>query len=183
MRFFLCAIAALLVAAPITCVANSRSAPADEYFGRLGESVLGIRNALDAIDREGDGEMLSPQTLANLDDQQDAIVALEQKYPNDPWLPAFLSRLSGDYARAGESSTPRAQVVAEMIDGTYSTAPVAHASNAVLASVVSDIDEPGLPSLTIPSPTIVDESDDSSDLLASQAWQTFDSSRGIASTP
>lgn len=142
--------------------------------------MLGIRNALDAIDQQSDGDMLSPSTLANLDDQQDAIVSLEQKYPNDPWLPRFLSRLSSDYSRAGESSTPRALVVASLLDGTYTGAPVAHTSNAVLGSVVADTDLPDLPTLPDPSPAVVDESDASGNLMASQAWGTYDGSRNIA---
>lgn len=177
----------MLIAAPLSCVADSGSsgarsqaAPADEYFGRLGESVLGIRNSLDSIDQKSDGDMLSPDALANLDDQQDAIVSLEQKYPNDPWLPRFLSRLSSDYARAGESSTPRAQVVADLLDGTYRSAPVAHTSNPVLGSVVADTDLPNLPGLSDPNPAVVDESDGSSDLAASRAWGTYNSGRNIA---
>jgi hypothetical protein len=164
----------MLIAAPLSCVADSGSsgarsqaAPADEYFGRLGESVLGIRNSLDSIDQKSDSDMLSPDTLANLDDQPDAVVSLEQKYPNDPWLPRFLSRLSSDYARAGESSTPRAQVVADLLDGPYRSAPVAHTSNAVLGSVVADTDLPNLPELP-----------DSN--AASQAWGTYNSGRNIA---
>lgn len=178
----------MLIAAPLSCIADSgssaglrsQSAPADEYFGRLGESVLGIRNALDGIDRLSDGDMLSPTTLANLDDQQDAIVSLEQKYPNDPWLPRFLSRLSSDYARAGESSTPRALVVASLLNDTYTSAPVAHTSNAVLGSVVADTDVPNLPAPADPNPAAADESDTSGNLMASQAWDAYDDSRNIA---
>jgi hypothetical protein len=170
----------------------SASAPADEYFGRLNESVLGIRNRLDAIDQKSDGDMLSRGAVTELDDLQDCIIALQQKYPNDPWLPRFLSRLSSDYARAGEASSPRALALAQIMQTGYSNVQVNHASNAVLGSVVADVDLPNVANAPINDPQIVDESSDvaydqndaaydpSSDMLASDAWGTFNTSRGIA---
>jgi len=83
----------------------SSMAPADEYFGRQKESILEIRNRLDAFDRRSDDEMLEPGTVHALDDLQDAIRDWQRKYPNDPWLPASLRRLSRDYERAGSAST------------------------------------------------------------------------------
>lgn len=81
-----------------------RMAPADEYFGRLKESVLEIRNRLDDFDRRSDDEMLDPGIRRSLDDLQDCIHDWQRKYPGDPWLPNSLRRLYRDYQRAGITS-------------------------------------------------------------------------------
>lgn len=193
MRILVFVVAVVFVSAPLMTLADdgvaspgySAVAPADEYFGRLNESVLGIRNRLDAIDQKSDGDMLSRGVLTELDDLQDCIIALQQKYPSDPWLPHFLTRLSGDYARAGEADTPRALAIAQIMQTGYSNVQVDHASNAVLGSVVADVDLPHVASAPIDDPQIVDESSDvaydtSNDMLASDAWGTFNTSRGIA---
>ncbi len=107
-------IAALLVVTgvPVTvCAARHssiqyRMAPADEYFGRFKESILEIRNRLDAFDRRSDREMLQPGTVHGLNDLQEAIRDWQHKYPHDPWLPRSMRRLLRDYQRAGSASTP-----------------------------------------------------------------------------
>ncbi len=78
-----------------------RMAPADEYFGRFKESILEIRNRLDAFDRRSNAEMRAPGTRRALDNLQDAIHDWKHKYPQDPWLPRSLHRLHRDYQRAG----------------------------------------------------------------------------------
>ncbi len=78
-----------------------RMAPADEYFGRFKESILEIRNRLDAFDRRSDADMRAPGTRRALDNLQDAIRDWKRKYPLDPWLPRSLHRLHRDYQRAG----------------------------------------------------------------------------------
>ncbi len=78
-----------------------RMAPADEYFGRFKESILEIRNRLDAFDRRSSRDMRAPGTRRALDNLQDAIRDWQRKYPQDPWLPRSLHRLHRDYQRAG----------------------------------------------------------------------------------
>jgi hypothetical protein len=97
--------------------AFSRMAPADEYFGRLKESVLEIRNRLDDLDRRSGDEMLDPNTRHSLDDLQDCIHDWQRKYPGDPWLPSSLHRLLRDYQRAGVASTDDATVPADQPEG------------------------------------------------------------------
>lgn len=76
----------------------SRMAPADEYFGRLKESVLEIRNRLDALDLRSDADMAGSRR--ELDDLQNAIRDWQHKYPADPWLPRMTRMLMRDYERA-----------------------------------------------------------------------------------
>jgi hypothetical protein len=62
-------------------------APADEYFGRMKMSVLGIRNALDGLERRaaiGDRSVASMLALVD-----DAISDWRSKYPRDTWLRRF----------------------------------------------------------------------------------------------
>ncbi|HEY4439723.1 MAG TPA: hypothetical protein VGN14_04675 [Candidatus Elarobacter sp.] len=90
MRRIIAIVALLLVAWSSAGVARSSLAPADEYFGRMKMSVLGIRNALNGIERraaEGDRNYAAMGgQLAWVDD---AIRDWEAKYPHDTWLPRF----------------------------------------------------------------------------------------------
>ena len=62
-------------------------APADEYFGRMKMSVLGIRNALDGLERRVEsGDRSVGSMLALVDD---AISDWRAKYPHDTWLGRF----------------------------------------------------------------------------------------------
>lgn len=79
-------------------MALSRMAPADEYFGRMKESILEIRNRLDDLDRLADDEVSG--RMRELDDLRDAIHDWQHKYPRDPWLPRMIERLQHDYQRA-----------------------------------------------------------------------------------
>jgi hypothetical protein len=77
-----------------------RVAPADEYFGRLKMSILGIRNQLRdlglrlqyAPDREAD-------VLGAAGFVEDALHDWEHKYPSDPWLAKSVYQLTSLYAR------------------------------------------------------------------------------------
>ena len=91
MRRFL-TIAILLVAC---CSSVARAgirdlAPADEYFGRMKMSVLGIRNALNGLERRVDtGDRNVPAMNGTLALVDDAIRDWRAKYPRDSWLPRF----------------------------------------------------------------------------------------------
>lgn len=78
----------------------SRVAPADEYFGRLKMSILGIRNELRDLDQR---LSYSPGTgaavLGTASFVEDAIRDWEAKYPSDPWLPRSVYQLTHLYAR------------------------------------------------------------------------------------
>ena len=83
-------------------------APADEYFGRLGLSILGVRNKVKDL---GLQIAVHPdQSLAVLSNAryvEDAMRAWARKYPYDKWLPRYAYALEtmyetipGDEARA-----------------------------------------------------------------------------------
>ena len=86
-------LAALAVAcfAPVAQAASMRDlAPADEYFGRMKMSVLGIRNALDGLERRASG---GDRNVASMSGQlalvNDAMHDWRVHYPRDSWLPRF----------------------------------------------------------------------------------------------
>jgi hypothetical protein len=79
---------------------SSVQAPADEYFGRTGWSVLEIRNRIQYMERQNDTELLGSQNaLDTMNDLQEAIADWHTQYPQDPWVPGLLSRLVRCYAR------------------------------------------------------------------------------------
>lgn len=88
-RVALAALISIAAAAPAS--ASMRDlAPADEYFGRMKMSVLGIRNELNGLERKvaferGNAAGLTGR-LALVDD---AINDWRGHYPRDTWLPRF----------------------------------------------------------------------------------------------
>lgn len=120
------AIAALFMVAGVPVVGSAsehsiryRIAPADEYFGRLKESILEIRNRLDDFDRRADRDMLQPGVAHELNDLQNCILDWQHKYPRDPWLPRSMHRLMRDYQRAGSASAPEALTVIALMQSVY----------------------------------------------------------------
>lgn len=76
------------------------SAPADEYFGPLKDSILGIRNRLLAFERKADSELLIAGSLRGIDNIELAIEDWDRQYPRDPWLAGFMDRMLHVYGRA-----------------------------------------------------------------------------------
>jgi hypothetical protein len=107
------------LAAIIVCFATSAQAatmrdlaPADEYFGQLKMSVLGIRNELNGLERRaiaGDRNVAAMSgKLAFVDD---AMRDWRARYPRDTWLPRFESQrarvasmIALNASRAGRAS-------------------------------------------------------------------------------
>jgi len=78
---------------------TSRVAPADEYFGRLKMSILGIRNELRDLDqRLTYSPAAGPAALGTAAFVEDAIRDWEAKYPADPWLARSVYQLTHVYA-------------------------------------------------------------------------------------
>lgn len=75
-------------------------APADEYFGRLKMSILGIRNQLHDLDMkllytpEKSEDIIGAAAMV-----EDAIHDWEHKYPADPWLAKDVYQLTSLYER------------------------------------------------------------------------------------
>ena len=111
-------------------------APADEYFGRLKISVLGIANMI----RDADARIASsPMAIEHEFDgtlafATDAIHAWETKYPHDPWISKSLLALSRTYMHAG---SPRgwqlANATVEWLAHDYPGSPAARAAERDLA--------------------------------------------------
>lgn len=78
----------------------TRVAPADEYFGHLKMSILGIRNQLRDLDQQ---LTYSPDKAADILGSaawvENAIHDWEAKYPADPWLARSVYQLTHLYAR------------------------------------------------------------------------------------
>ena len=123
--FVICVVALTLVAAPLAAPAQTASpiaaacAPADEYFGRLNESVLEIRNRIALFDGKTDAEIKSPEAIGSMDNVQDAVLAWQHKYPADPWVIDAMARLFEDYTRAGATSDPHANSVLQAMVASY----------------------------------------------------------------
>jgi hypothetical protein len=85
-------------------------APADEYFGRLGMSVLGVRNKVKDLGLDAD---LHPEhekaVLGNALWVEDAMRDWAKKYPFDRWLPRYAYALEQMYERIpGDDAHKRA---------------------------------------------------------------------------
>lgn len=79
---------------------TTRVAPADEYFGRLKMSILGIRNELRDLDqRLSFSPDAGPAALGTAVFVENAIRDWEAKYPGDPWLARSVYQLTHVYAR------------------------------------------------------------------------------------
>lgn len=80
--------------------AKCKVAPADEYFGKLKMSILGIRNVIkdqglkvDVAPEKADG------TLGAIALTEDAIHDWQHKYPCDGWLPGSIYALQHFYTK------------------------------------------------------------------------------------
>jgi hypothetical protein len=96
------AFAAVLAAPPAPVIAAHhrviRVAPADEYFGRLKMSILGIRNQLHDLSlRLQYAPNKSEDVLGSAAFVEDALRDWEHKYPQDPWLPKSVYELASLY--------------------------------------------------------------------------------------
>ena len=80
--------------------AKCRVAPADEYFGKLKMSILGIRNTIKDQGLKIDYDPLkAPSTLGAIALTEDAIHDWQHKYPCDTWLPGTLYALEHFYLK------------------------------------------------------------------------------------
>ena len=99
-------------------------APADEYFGQLKMSVLGIRNELNTLERRAaSGDPNVAAMTGKLAFVDDAMRDWRARYPRDTWLPRFSSQrarvaslIALDASRAGRGA-PVADGVARVLNG------------------------------------------------------------------
>lgn len=77
-----------------------RVAPADEYFGRLKLSILGIRNIIKDQGLKIDRNPANANgTLKEMALTEDAIHDWQHKYPCDSWLPGTIFALEHFYGK------------------------------------------------------------------------------------
>ncbi len=80
--------------------AKCKVAPADEYFGKLKLSILGIRNTIKDQGLKADYDpQKAPSMIGSIALTEDAIHDWERKYPCDSWLPGTLLALQQFYAK------------------------------------------------------------------------------------
>jgi len=74
-------------------------APADQYFGQLKMSILGLRHRIDALGKRYDDRTISDADLVH-DARfiEDGIEHWRLEYPRDPWLPLTSFHLAQLYA-------------------------------------------------------------------------------------
>ncbi len=74
-------------------------APADEYFGKQGLSVLGIHNQLKLLYERLDSDAFGKSELIGAENVEDAIRDWAQRYPQDNWLDRYAVDLERLYSR------------------------------------------------------------------------------------
>ena len=99
----------------------ARRAPADEYFGPLKMSVLGVRNSLMASALRADGAANDTgDAMKNASLLEETVREWESKYPADNWLPGMLLALHRLYRKiATEESVARSVDVASWLIARY----------------------------------------------------------------
>lgn len=86
--------------APAAGWSATTPAPADEYFGRMKMSVLGIHNELARLTDEVQRDPNHPERVSNLATLvEGSIHDWERHYPHDPWLARHIYGLGQMYAQ------------------------------------------------------------------------------------
>lgn len=89
-------------------------APADEYFGRLKLSILGIRNTIRDMGYKVDANPEHKMALNAVALTEDAMHDWEAKYPKDSWIPPAILSLERLYAKV-DSDEARAHAKFAMV--------------------------------------------------------------------
>jgi hypothetical protein len=91
-------------------------APADEYFGRLKLSILGIRNTIKdmGLKADADPQHAVSSVMGAVALTEDAMRDWEKKYPADSWIPPAILSLERLYAKV-DSDEARAHAKIVMV--------------------------------------------------------------------
>ncbi len=91
-------------------------APADEYFGRLKLSILGIRNTIKDMGLKADADPAhaAGSVMGAVGLCEDAMHDWEKKYPADSWIPPAILSLERLYAKV-DSDEARAHAKLVMV--------------------------------------------------------------------
>jgi hypothetical protein len=126
----------------------SLAAPADEYFGPLSLSVLGIRNAIAQTTLRLDLAGLSDEddTLRNVSLIEQSVRDWEAKYPRDSWLPKMVLALHHAYRKiATDASMTHAVDTATWLMTKYPSSAEAMTAKRELAHAMSGDDDDDAP--------------------------------------
>lgn len=115
--------------------ATVKLAPADEYFGRLKMSVLGIQNVIKDKYRSVQGDPSKTDSIFGaLAMVEDAIHDWESKYPGDTWIAKDLLALELAYlAASGEKAHSIAIRIEAWLQHDYARSPYALRAHEELA--------------------------------------------------
>lgn len=93
--------AAVAIALPAAPAHHGSKAPADEYFGRLKLSILGIRNSVADIDARGESadDVAARNLCHKLIVAEDALRDWQAKYPDDAWIPKLGYAMLKDFEK------------------------------------------------------------------------------------
>jgi hypothetical protein len=126
-------------------------APADEYFGRMKMSILGITNSIrDTGTREGFDPSHASQYYGGLAMTENALLDWAHKYPQDSWIPRRAYDMSHDFWRMHTADGDRqAQVCRNVLFHQFPHnhwAVIAKRENAaMIAPVTTAAAQPGQP--------------------------------------
>jgi hypothetical protein len=113
-----------------------RVAPADEYFGRLKLSILGIRNTIKdmGLKADADSSHAANVVMGSVGLTEDAIRDWEKKYPKDTWIPATIFSLERLYAKVdSDDARMHAKVTMAWLVRDYPASPPAKIGKKELA--------------------------------------------------
>ncbi len=113
-----------------------RVAPADEYFGRLKLSILGIRNTIKdmGLKADADSSRAANVVMGSVGLTEDAIHDWEKKYPQDSWIPATIFSLERLYAKVdSDDARAHAKITMAWLVHDYPASPPAKIGKKELA--------------------------------------------------
>jgi hypothetical protein len=111
-------------------------APADEYFGPLKQSILGIRNSVRDMGLRYDvNHDIAPQTLASAALTEASIRDWSHKYPRDHEVPQAIFNLQRLYAKiVSEPARVKAKATADWLFASYGKSRQAKSLREILAN-------------------------------------------------
>ena len=132
-------------------------APADEYFGPLKQSILGIRNTLRDMGLRYDANPSSaPQTLSSAALTEASIRDWEHKYPRDHGVPIAIFGLQRLYAKIDtEPGRAKAKATADWLFKSWGASPQAKSLHEALTAEAVRPTAPPTPVLIPPAPDTV----------------------------
>jgi len=84
-----------------------QNAPADDYFGRLKLSNLGVRNIIHALAVEGQSPLALPLERTRIMGVETALAQWGEEYPRDTWLRGAMFSFAGVMAGKHDPDTDR----------------------------------------------------------------------------